>query len=418
MARFLHTADWQIGMTRTFLSAEAQARFTDARLESIRRLGDVAVQQDCHFIVVAGDVFESNQLSPQTIYRAIEVLRDVRVPVFLLPGNHDSLQHGTLYEQEDFLSHLPNHVHVLSQAGPTPVAEGVELIAAPWRGKHPDRDLVAQALALAGPADDTIRIVVGHGSIDALDRSQGHDLQISAVPLEAALADGQIHYVALGDRHSTTSVGSSGSIWYSGASEVTSLREESPGNVLVVDLEAGRSPHVTTHHVGTWAFAERSYDVSSSADVAAVERGLAAMPAKDRTVLWLRLQGTLSLADYTEVVAAVERFEQVFAAIPDWIGRSHLAVLSDEEDLSELGLSGFVARAASEILHQAQEASPTHSSQGAVHDTNEAQDGQDDSLVQGQDVLTWDYEPGEEATPATARDALALLYRLKKEGSR
>ena len=37
--RFLHTADWQLGMTRHFLDADAQARFTAARMDVIGRIG-------------------------------------------------------------------------------------------------------------------------------------------------------------------------------------------------------------------------------------------------------------------------------------------------------------------------------------------------------------------------------------------
>ena len=37
-------------------------------------------------------------------------------------------------------------VHVLDRAGVVPVSEGVELVAAPWFGKAPLRDLVADAL--------------------------------------------------------------------------------------------------------------------------------------------------------------------------------------------------------------------------------------------------------------------------------
>ena len=40
---FLHSSDLQIGMTRWFLSAEAQARFDDDRIRSIERMGEVAV---------------------------------------------------------------------------------------------------------------------------------------------------------------------------------------------------------------------------------------------------------------------------------------------------------------------------------------------------------------------------------------
>ena len=38
---FLHTADWQLGMTRTFLGAAAQARFSEARFDALRALARV-----------------------------------------------------------------------------------------------------------------------------------------------------------------------------------------------------------------------------------------------------------------------------------------------------------------------------------------------------------------------------------------
>ena len=34
--RFLHTSDWQVGMTRAFLSADAQARYADDQIEAVR----------------------------------------------------------------------------------------------------------------------------------------------------------------------------------------------------------------------------------------------------------------------------------------------------------------------------------------------------------------------------------------------
>ncbi|HEY4378681.1 MAG TPA: hypothetical protein VGM93_16045 [Acidimicrobiales bacterium] len=45
MTRFVHTADWQLGMTRHFLGAEAQARFSAARIDAIRTIGALAVAE-------------------------------------------------------------------------------------------------------------------------------------------------------------------------------------------------------------------------------------------------------------------------------------------------------------------------------------------------------------------------------------
>jgi len=52
--RFIHTADWQLGMTRHFLSEEAQARFSQARIDAIRTVGRIARETGAVFVVVSG----------------------------------------------------------------------------------------------------------------------------------------------------------------------------------------------------------------------------------------------------------------------------------------------------------------------------------------------------------------------------
>ena len=74
MTRFLHTSDWQLGMTRHFLREGAQEMFSQARIGAIRKLGEVAMEKACSFVVVSGDVFESNQVDRRTVVRALEAL--------------------------------------------------------------------------------------------------------------------------------------------------------------------------------------------------------------------------------------------------------------------------------------------------------------------------------------------------------
>lgn len=72
--RFMHTSDWQLGVTRQFLGADSQARWAEARFEGIRNLGRIAKEEGCEFIVVAGDIFESNQVDRRTVLKACEVM--------------------------------------------------------------------------------------------------------------------------------------------------------------------------------------------------------------------------------------------------------------------------------------------------------------------------------------------------------
>ena len=198
--RFLHTSDWQLGMTRHYLEGEAQSRYTGDRVETIRRIGELARARGCAFVVVAGDVFEHANLSRRDVGRALDAMGSVGLPVYLLPGNHDPLGPGSIYAQDAFVGARPDNVVLLDEVGPWPVAEGVELVAAPWRSKRPDADPVAPALEGLEP-DGTLRVVVGHGMLDELDPDRTSQVTVRRAPLDEALARGAIHYVALGDRH-------------------------------------------------------------------------------------------------------------------------------------------------------------------------------------------------------------------------
>ena len=113
MVRFLHTSDWHLGMTRHFLSEGVQERFTQSRFDAIRELGRIAEAEDCEFIVVSGDIFDSNLVDRKTVSRALEALKDVSVPVYLLPGNHDPLNAASVYKSTTFLDRKPDHVNVM-----------------------------------------------------------------------------------------------------------------------------------------------------------------------------------------------------------------------------------------------------------------------------------------------------------------
>ncbi|MGB3686367.1 MAG: metallophosphoesterase [Ornithinimicrobium sp.] len=352
MVTFLHTADWQIGITRRWLQPEAQARFDHDRLEAIRDCGRIARDQHCEFVLVAGDVFESNQLRPRTVLRALEAMGDIEVPVYLLPGNHDPLDALSVYRQPTFIQHCPGNVTVLETAGVTPVRSGVDIVAAPWSGKHPGQDPVAGAMASVPATEGVVRIVAGHGAVDVLDPTGRNPQAIDTSALMAAHAQGLIHYVALGDRHSRTDVGGHGVIWYSGTMEVTDSREEAPGDVLVVSVDQESPPEVAAHRTGRWHFSTMLFDLNSGQDVTDLIESLHRIKGKERVVLKLALQGVLAMADFTRLNQALDSFREVFGGLDDWSDRGRLTVLPADYEWSELGLSGFVADAAQEITDQ------------------------------------------------------------------
>jgi DNA repair exonuclease SbcCD nuclease subunit len=342
MVRFLHTADWQLGMTRHYLAGEAEGRFRQGRIDAIAAMGRLAEQRGCAFAVVAGDVFDTNQVDRPTLLRAVEALNDFPVPVWLLPGNHDYLDAASVLASDAFADACADHIGVLAGREPVAAADGVELVGAPWTSKRPLCDLAGAAVADLEPAGDTVRVLVAHGGVDALAGDHRDPGVIRVGDLEAAVADGRIHFAALGDRHSATQVGASGRVWYAGAPEPTDFRETDPGHALVVDVDAQRCD-VEAVAVGGWRFVELARRVDGPDDVAALAAELDALPGKERTAVRLELAGTLTLTQAGELEGVLGDAADRLAALDRPARHDDLHVRPDDGDFSDLALAGYAA---------------------------------------------------------------------------
>lgn len=376
MTKIIHTSDWQLGMTRHFLDDDAQARFSEARNDAIRRIGALAQDESAVCIVVAGDVFDSNHVDRRTVTRALDAMREVRVPIYLLPGNHDPLDLASVYRSKTFLAHSPENVHIL-ESGPIRVTDDLELVGAPWHSKRPLEDLVARRMHDLEPPIDSFRVLVAHGGVDALSPDRDDPSLVRLADAESGLQRGVVHYIALGDKHSTQKVGSSGCIWYSGAPEPTAYDEADPGNVLIVDI--GDQVDVRNSNVGCWKFIERTWQIDGSKDLDLFDAWLDGMDDRARTLLKLSFVGTVNLQTKARLDDLLEHQSDVYAAIEVWARRTDLAVYADDADLSKMNLAGFAKTTLQRLA---------------------------------------DMADGQSETAQRASDALGLLFRLAGGGGR
>ena len=352
--RFIHTADWQLGMTRHFLNDEAQPRYSAARREAVAGLGGLVAESGAEFVVVAGDVFEHNQLAPQVVAQALEAMRSIGVPVFLLPGNHDPLDAGSVYTSALFAAQCPTNVTVLTGDGVVEVRPGVQIVSAPWRSKKPTLDLLGAALD--GLVDDgMIRIAVGHGGVDIFEPDREKPSQIRLAAVDAAIDRGAVHYVALGDKHSRMQVGTSGRVWYSGSPEVTNYDHLEPdsGHVLVVDVDEDDPAHpvrVDARRVGRWRFLTLRHTVDAARDVTDLDINLDNIGDKERTVVQVGVTGAVSVTDMAELDECLAKYGRLFAAITLWDKETDIIVLPADGEFDDLGIGGFAASAVDELV--------------------------------------------------------------------
>jgi DNA repair exonuclease SbcCD nuclease subunit len=354
--RFLHTGDWQLGMTRHFFSEGVQERFAQSRFDAIRELGRIAEEEECQFMVVCGDVFESNLVDRKTVLRTLEALKYVPVPVYLLPGNHDPLNAASVYRSTTFLERKPANVHVIEETTPIRVDEGIEIIGIPWASKRPLQDLVALATEQLEAVVYTLRVCVAHGTVDKLSPNPDDPALISLNAAENAISQNKIQYLALGDRHSLTEVGDSGRVWYAGTPEPTDYKEVKPGFALVATInESGVT--MKEVNIGRWKFIEREQvDLNTKEDIKALRDWFENLEDKERTVVKLRFVGALSLSLHSELEELLSHFQEILGAVETRM--NNLVVIPEDADFMDLGFSGFASRTVERLRSNIEDSGP------------------------------------------------------------
>lgn len=244
--KILHTSDWQIAKPYSRVQNPASvALLQRERIAAIGRLGNVAKEQGCSLILVAGDLFDSNSADKAAVYAACAAISEIKLPVYVIPGNHDHAGAGGIWNQSFFkevASKVPG-LKILDKPAPE-VREDVVILPCPLTRKQDAGDvtswLYASGVAESLPADRPW-VVLAHGSTQGFSSTADEDVAgqpnlIELSRLEILKPD----YVALGDWHGTKQVGPNA--WYSGTPEpdrFTKGADHDPGNVLVVEL-AGR----------------------------------------------------------------------------------------------------------------------------------------------------------------------------------
>lgn len=271
--KFIHTSDWQIGMPFLFLKEDARKAMHNARLDAIKAIARLAKDDSAgiDFVLVCGDVVDSPRISESILRVMFKEIEGIKKPVYLLAGNHEWNGTEYIFENDHFKTMLPANVTILKEGVNQTSVDGVEIVAAPLKGKHADKDVLKSVLGDL-ETSDAIRIVAGHGSLDTFINVAGDDEKLNFAAISEAVSKKSVQYVALGDRHSATSVDSSGKlvafqnvkdggvlpVYYSGSHEATDYDELDSGKVLAVEISKAKEVSVEKIKVGKWNLIEAS----------------------------------------------------------------------------------------------------------------------------------------------------------------
>jgi DNA repair exonuclease SbcCD nuclease subunit len=252
--RFIHTADWHLGKRFPAFKPEDQITLSRARLEVLDHVFGLAEQHAADAVLCAGDLFDTHDPGPewwQPLLAKLAALPPHR-PVFLLPGNHDPLIPGSVYEPTHaFRRGLPAWVQVVDDdAFTAPLGADAVLHARPCRSKA-GQDDPALALPPRAPGDTRIRIGMVHGStFDAVDCQTNFPIS-----RDAAARNG-FDYLAIGDTHGFRNVPEDADppVVYPGAPEPTSFGETKAGMAVAGFVRRSRNVTFRPEPVARWSW--------------------------------------------------------------------------------------------------------------------------------------------------------------------
>lgn len=279
---FLHTADWQIGMKAAATGGAAGA-VRAARLEAAARV--VAIRAD--FLLVAGDTFEDNAVDRALVQQTGEILARFGGPVYLLPGNHDPLQPGSVWEHPVWKQY--ENLNVMREPRAYAVPGGT-LIAAPLCETHSRRDPTLALVEIPRPEGPVV--AMSHGTVEGIDaETEHHPIARNACTRAGA------EYLALGHWHSTSLYPDSAGVVrmaYCGTQETTKFGERDSGNALLVRLADG-VPSIERIHTGVLSWLTLEEEVKAAGDMERLRDRVAGLA--ERSLVRLEIRGLLHAAE-------------------------------------------------------------------------------------------------------------------------
>ena len=226
--RILHAADLHLDSPFEGLGAGKAAVRRKEQRELLGALAELAGREQVDLVLLAGDLLDSDGNYAETGEELVRCLRQMQVPVFISPGNHDCYTPASPYAR----LRMPDNVYIFRsnaiQAVDLPElqtrvcgAAFIEKHSGPMlRGFHAQRQ------------EDRYQILCLHGELG--NRNSQYD-PISAEELAASGLD----YAALGHIHKASGLLRAGRTWYSwpGCPEGRGFDETGEKTVNIVELE-------------------------------------------------------------------------------------------------------------------------------------------------------------------------------------
>ncbi|EAC9889892.1 metallophosphoesterase family protein [Listeria monocytogenes] len=244
--QFLHMADLHLDSPFIGLSTLPQPLFSaiqESTFQSLERITTVAIKEAVDFVLIAGDIYDSEDQSVRAQARfakEMKRLEAANIPVFMIHGNHDFLE-----KHKEKLA-LPSNVHVFSEqvevmSHKTATGVSVNIYGFSYNERHIRSSRVGE-YKIQGDADFHIALL--HGS--EVSSSEEHDVYAPFRVQE--ISKKGFDYWALGHIHKRQLLAESPSIYYPGNIQGRNRKESGEKGASIITLSEAST---TIDFIGT-----------------------------------------------------------------------------------------------------------------------------------------------------------------------
>lgn len=314
MLKILHTGDLHLGrgyQKQEQESTAVAARYRQARMEALEHVVQLAEEEHCDALVVAGDVYDSHTLSLNLVQDVCHILERCVCPVVVLPGNHDYCEGPEDKLWTRFRECAGENTLLLTESKPVRVGQMV-FYPCPCTDRYAEGNALDWLKQETTRDEKRVNIGLAHGAIEGLsfDREKRY-YYMTREELERCNMDlwliGHTHVP-----YPAQEVVSGQRIFNAGTHQQTDVADNAEGSVFLIEVADDKSITARRIHTGVIAFVRREAVLrhgDSLADVlAAAGDGL----DKANTTLRLTLSGVALAEEYLERYALYAKAAQAY----------------------------------------------------------------------------------------------------------
>lgn len=312
--RIVHTADNHLGKKfKGRYKAETQERLVNERFEALHRVVLAANQRQAHFLIIAGDLFDSINISLKDIKQTVSILKDFEgEDVLVLPGNHDFYENSSNALWKKFSDLASDDITVLTQCKPAEYfinEQKIIFYPAPCTSKHSAVNAIGW-INSEKIDKNALNIGIAHGNVEGkgLDSADKY-FNMTPAELKTAGMDcwllGHIH-APYPEKALLTNPG----FLFPATHTPDGFDNKREGYCWYLQFNDNKNLRMEQIITGKLKFFEWSREINATDDLEKIGREIEVMNHQN-SLLKLKLTGRISENDFKKVNEVITQFQKM-----------------------------------------------------------------------------------------------------------